>query len=67
MEIGLGHWRLPPRDFWGLSLREYSAGIDGYRESLGETGDAPSGPLTRRELEEMKQRFPDQPKETLNA
>lgn len=35
MRIGLGHLRLSPAAFWGMTLTEFFCAVDGYLESKG--------------------------------
>ncbi len=54
MEFGLGILKLSPEQFWSLSLPEAqaaAAGFYGTRESLN--------PLSRADLDDLMQRFPD--------
>jgi uncharacterized phage protein (TIGR02216 family) len=53
MEIGLGHLRLEPRDFWRMTLPELAAAA---RD--GATSGAP--PASRRALDDLMARFPDE-------
>lgn len=54
MEIGLGHLKLGPRDFWRLTLPELAAAARG----AGLAGDE-GGAMTRAMLEGLAERFPD--------
>ena len=47
---------LSPRDFWAMSLREWSAACDAYVEVHG---GAPTAAVTPGEFAAMKRRFPD--------
>lgn len=53
MRFGLGVLRLPPRDFWAMSPRELAAA---WGAVMGER----AGPLDRRDLETLMERFPDE-------
>ncbi len=53
MRFGLGVLRLPPRDFWAMSPRELAAA---WGAVMGER----TGPLERRDLETLMERFPDE-------
>lgn len=52
MRFGLGVLRLPPEAFWKMSPRELAAAWGAL------TGDR-AGPLDRRTLLELMERFPD--------
>lgn len=56
MEIGLGILQIPPSEFWGMSLQEFYAACDGLQE-YNSGGD--KGPLTRDELSELMELYPD--------
>jgi uncharacterized phage protein (TIGR02216 family) len=56
MEIGLGKMGLSPRDFWDLSLQEFYAATSGFAQF--HSGGKPP-PLTRDELNDMMERYPD--------
>lgn len=65
MQIGLGHLRLSPRDFWAMSLPEWQAAHDGLAESRGAsprdaTSNAVNGGLSGARLAELMAQFPDQ-------
>ncbi|MGB3809169.1 MAG: phage tail assembly chaperone [Parvibaculum sp.] len=53
MEIGLGHLRLAPQDFWRMTLPELAAAAN----TLGLR--APQRQMTRAELASLAERFPD--------
>jgi len=55
MRIGLGLLRLPPEQFWSMTIPELEAAVQG---AFGET--APATPLERTELEMLMQLYPDQ-------
>lgn len=57
MEIGLGKMGISPRDFWGMSLFELYAAINGFAEF--HSGGSKPAPLTRDELEDLMERYPD--------
>ena len=57
MDIGLGVLQLPPDAFWGMSLKELYSAIDGLSDY--NSGGEQSGPMTRDELEELMERYPD--------
>ncbi|MCZ4344885.1 rcc01693 family protein [Devosia neptuniae] len=52
MGFGLGVLRLPARDFWALTPRELAA-------AWGAIMGAPTGPLSRGDLSDLMERFPD--------
>jgi uncharacterized phage protein (TIGR02216 family) len=55
MELGLGALGLPPTAFWSLTPRELQAALRGRFGYLAE-----AGVLSRRDLSNLMQRFPDQ-------
>lgn len=57
MEIGLGKMGISPRDFWDMSLFELYAAINGFAEF--HSGGRKPTPLTRDELEDLMERYPD--------
>lgn len=54
MEIGLGHLRLAPHEFWHLTLPELAAAARGAGLAGGE-----GGAMRRRDFETLAKRFPD--------
>jgi uncharacterized phage protein (TIGR02216 family) len=52
MRFGLGVLRLAPRDFWSMTPRELASA---WGALLGDR----TGPLSRRELDGLMERFPD--------
>lgn len=56
MEIGLGVLQISPSEFWGMSLQEFYSACDGLQEY---NSGSQSGPLTRYELEELMELYPD--------
>ncbi|HEX7776316.1 MAG TPA: phage tail assembly chaperone [Parvibaculum sp.] len=54
MEIGLGHLKLAPRDFWRMTLPELAAAAKGAGFS------ATTPPMTRREFIALTGKFPDE-------
>ena len=47
---------LSPYDFWNMSIYEITMAINGFSEyNTGKT----SNPMSKNELEELKQRYPD--------
>ena len=55
MELGLGVLGMMPAVFWSLTPRELQAALAG---KVGGKGEAT--PLTRRDLDTLMQRFPDE-------
>ncbi|MDE2444796.1 MAG: phage tail assembly chaperone [Alphaproteobacteria bacterium] len=49
MQLGLGHMRLAPSEFWRSTPREILAACG-----------APPQPMLRQNLDELMERFPDQ-------
>lgn len=49
---------LAPRDFWATSFREWLAAMEGFRELHGGAG---TEPMTRAQLEDLMNRYPDTP------
>ena len=47
--------RIPPREFWRLSLVEWRACVRGFQSRHG----AHTPPLTRAALEDLMERYPD--------
>ena len=58
MELGLGVMGLPARDFWAMTMPEFFAALDGWKEMNGMDGGGASAPV-RAELADMMRRFPD--------
>ena len=59
MELGLGVMGLPARDFWAMTMPEFFAALDGWKEMRGlDDGGGQTAPV-RAELAEMMRRFPD--------
>lgn len=56
MEIGLGHLRLAPRDFWRMTLPELAAAARSIGNKSGAAG------LSRGELKSLLDMFPDEPR-----
>lgn len=52
MELGLGHLRLSPRDFWAMTLPELSAALGG-----SDLGRAQA--ITRQSLASLCRTYPD--------
>jgi len=48
MQLGLAELRLAPRDFWSMTLKELNAAL------------RQAGPLSRRDLDFLMERFPDE-------
>ncbi len=60
MEVGLGVFNLPPREFWEMTMYEYHAMLSVYGRKIQDLGNI--SPITRMELKEMMDKFPDQKK-----
>ena len=58
MQLGLGHLGIPAKDFWGYSLVEWFAAVDGYLVKIGAHDQDGEG-ITRDEYEALKLEFPD--------
>ena len=56
MEIGLGIMRISPSEFWNLSFVEFYSAVKGFKEF---NCTQQSNPLTRSELEELMDMYPD--------
>lgn len=56
MEIGLGILNLAPAAFWDMSLHEFYAACEGLQEFHG---GKKQNPLTRDELQELMELYPD--------
>jgi uncharacterized phage protein (TIGR02216 family) len=52
MQLGLGVLRLSPRDFWAATPREIAAAFASHPAA---------GPMDRRDLDDLINRFPDVP------
>lgn len=52
MQIGLGTLRLAPRDFWQMTPRELTCVLHG-------TALDPMSPMTRNNLVQLRERYPD--------
>lgn len=48
--------RMTSSEFWGLSLQEFYLAVDGFSEFHGGNKSAP---LSRDELEDLMERYPD--------
>lgn len=55
-QIGLGILGMRPKDYWDLSLHEFYAATEGFKEF--NSGGKPA-PLSRSELDELMERYPD--------
>lgn len=49
--------RLSPREFWGMSLKEWAAAVSGFAERYG--ANPHMTPLSRKELEALMHQYPD--------
>lgn len=56
MEIGLGIVGLSPEDFWNMSIIEFYSALEGFKEF---NTDQSKKPLTKDELQDMMERYPD--------
>jgi len=56
ISIGLGVLKIPPSEFWQMSLKELYLAIDGHQEATGAKAEQP---LRKAELEELMLRYPD--------
>jgi len=56
MQIGMGMLRMTSEEFWNLSIKEFYAACEGFRE-FNSGGKPP--PLTRNELDELMEMYPD--------
>jgi len=56
MALGLGRLRLAPRDFWGMTLREFRAAQDGL---AGRTSRSGRRGMSRERLAELMEKYPD--------
>jgi uncharacterized phage protein (TIGR02216 family) len=56
MEIGLGIVGLSPEDFWNMSIIEFYSALEGFKEF---NTDQSKNPLTKGELQDMMERYPD--------
>jgi len=59
MEIGLGHMRLRPADFWAMSFPEWRAATTGYRESVTGERTGPGEMMDRATLDALMEAHPD--------
>ena len=57
IQVGMGMLQLSPTEFWNLSLHELYLAIDGFQEFHG--SNQKDGPLTREELNELMELYPD--------
>lgn len=51
MKFGLGFLRLPPREFWSMTLPEFMMALEGFAESRG--AKSAVTPLTKDEVDEL--------------
>jgi uncharacterized phage protein (TIGR02216 family) len=56
MQLGLGQLQIPPKQFWAMTPKELECAITGL---LGHAGD---NPMSRSDLENLVNRFPDKDK-----
>jgi uncharacterized phage protein (TIGR02216 family) len=59
MEFGLGILHLPPDAFWRMTTREFDAAVAGHNRFHG--GGEPEIHIDQAWIDEMKQRYPDNP------
>lgn len=57
MQLGLGVLRLPPEQFWAMSVPEFKAAMEGYIRAMGVAADGEK--ISREEFFALQQRFPD--------
>lgn len=58
MKWGLGAMRIPRKEFWALSLKEWSAALRGYQESKGITS-SDAEHMSSNELDKLMELYPD--------
>lgn len=56
MEIGLGIVGLSPKDFWEMSFKEFYSAVEGFKEFHT---DQTKAPLSKNQLEDLMERYPD--------
>ena len=56
METGLGVLRMTPDEFWNCTMREFISACEGFSKFNGAKQNAP---MTRDELEDLMERYPD--------
>lgn len=56
MEVALGKMAMPPHIFWDMSFPEFYAAITGFTEFHS---DGTPPPMTKDELEDLMERYPD--------
>ncbi len=54
MRLGLGVLRLPSREFWAMTPREFMAAVSGLARPIDN-----ARPMDRTRFEQLAQRFPD--------
>ena len=59
MVLALGVMGLAPNVFWAMTLPEFDAALEGFKEF--HCAKEETQPLGRTEMEEMMRRFPDEP------
>jgi hypothetical protein len=59
MELGLGHMGMAPDDFWALTMPEFRAKIDGFKEFHGIKPK--EQPPSVAAIRDMMEHFPDGP------
>lgn len=53
--------RIPAKDFWRYSLREWNTALDGFIQSRG--GEGRPDTMDRNTLEELMEKYPDGPRD----
>ena len=56
MRLGLGAMQMSPDHFWNCSFAEFYSAIEGFRKFHGADEKKP---MTKDELEELKELYPD--------
>jgi hypothetical protein len=59
MEIALGVMEMSPDDFWGMTMGEFAAKFDGWQERNGGKGKSKPPPMTKSELDALREYYPD--------
>ena len=58
MQLAFGKMGMTPDVFWSMSFQEWFAAIEGFVDFHSSDSGTPP-PLSRDELEDMRERFPD--------
>ena len=56
MQTGLGVLRMTPEEFWNMTMIEFCSACDGFASFNGADRNAP---MTRDELQDLMERYPD--------